>query len=132
MNAGTAGAMSETKPNVIVIPGGEVRIWPASQGGGGDLSDSYVLDVLGLTVLVRVRKTDTFVHIDGDGMAERQRMPVVVEVFNGGENDYGEPWTYCDECGAVLERDGEVIDGDGYDGLCGNCADQAEREGRWS
>jgi len=31
----------------------------------------------------------------------------------------------CDECGASL------ADGEGYDGLCGNCADKAERHGRW-
>lgn len=32
----------------------------------------------------------------------------------------------CSECGASLE------DNEGYDGLCGNHADKAEREGRWS
>lgn len=31
----------------------------------------------------------------------------------------------CSECGSV-------IDGGGYDGLCGDCADRAEGEGRWS
>lgn len=31
---------------------------------------------------------------------------------------------HCDECEAV-------IDGDGYDGLCGNCTDRAELAGRW-
>jgi hypothetical protein len=31
----------------------------------------------------------------------------------------------CD-CGNSLE------DGEGYDGLCGSCADEAEAEGRWS
>ncbi len=90
----------------------------------------YVLDVLGLTVLVRVRDRDTFVHIDGDGMGEIQRKPVAVEVFHGGENDYGQSWVYCEECGAILQREGECLDGDGYDGLCGNCADRAEAAGR--
>jgi hypothetical protein len=32
----------------------------------------------------------------------------------------------CSECGADLD------DGQGFDGLCGNCADRAEVEGRWS
>ena len=89
-----------------------------------------MLDVLGLTVLVRVRDRDTFVHIDGDGMGEIQHKPVAVEVFHGGENDYGQSWVYCEECGAILQREGERLDGDGYDGLCGNCADRAEAAGR--
>ena len=36
-----------------------------------------------------------------------------------------EPPERCSECG-------DVLDLDGYDGLCGNCADRAETEGRWS
>lgn len=32
----------------------------------------------------------------------------------------------CDKCGASTD------DGEGYDGLCGNCADRAEAAGRWS
>jgi hypothetical protein len=104
----------------------------APEPGRGDRSYIYVLDMLGLTVLVRVRDRDTFVHIDDDGMGEIQRRPVAVEVFNGSEADYGESWVYCDECGAILEREGECLDGDGYDGLCGNCADRAEAEGRWA
>lgn len=31
----------------------------------------------------------------------------------------------CSDCGADLS------DGEGYDGLCGECADAAEAEGRW-
>jgi hypothetical protein len=119
------------RDTVWPIPGGQVRILPRA-AEVGDRSDVYVLDVLGLTVLVRVRDRDTFVHIDGDGMGEIQRRPVAVEVFNGGENDYGESWVYCDECGAILERGGECLDGDGYDGLCGNCADRAEAKGKWA
>jgi hypothetical protein len=128
----TGNATSEypwPQDTVWPIPGGEVRILPRSQEAG-DRSDLYVLDVLGLTVLVRVRDRDTFVHIDGDGMGEIQRRPLVVEVFNGGETDYGESWVYCDGCGAILAREGECLDGDGYDGLCGNCADRAEAAGR--
>lgn len=33
----------------------------------------------------------------------------------------------CEECGANLTDD----EGEGYDGLCGDCADRAETEGRW-
>lgn len=32
----------------------------------------------------------------------------------------------CSECGEPTD------DGEGYDGLCGSCADKAEAEGRWS
>lgn len=32
----------------------------------------------------------------------------------------------CDECDEMLD------DGEGYDGLCGSCADVAEAAGRWS
>lgn len=32
----------------------------------------------------------------------------------------------CDECDELLD------DGEGYDGLCGTCADRAEEAGRWS
>ena len=32
----------------------------------------------------------------------------------------------CGQCGSYND------DGEGYDGLCGNCADAAELEGRWS
>jgi hypothetical protein len=65
-------------------------------------------------------------------MAKIQRRPVAVEVFNGGELPYGEEWDYCEECSAILAKDGEVIDGDGYDGLCAECADKAEAEGKWA
>jgi hypothetical protein len=111
------------------IPGGEVRILPRSEQDG-DCSDIYVLDVLGLTVLVRGRDRDMFVHIDGDGMGEIQRMPVAIEVFSGGESSHGEEWDYCDGCGTMLAKDGKVIDEGGYDGRCAACADKAEAEGR--
>lgn len=32
----------------------------------------------------------------------------------------------CDECGKPNADNGE-----GYDGLCGDCADKAEAEGKW-
>lgn len=34
----------------------------------------------------------------------------------------------CSECDEPLSDD----EGEGYDGLCGDCADVAETEGRWS
>jgi hypothetical protein len=38
------------------------------------------------------------------------------------------PVERCSECGADLAIDA----GEGYDGLCGSCADVAEKEGRWA
>lgn len=32
----------------------------------------------------------------------------------------------CDECG------GDTDGGDGYDGLCPDCADEAEKDGKWN
>lgn len=40
-------------------------------------------------------------------------------------DSHGGPDEHC-ECGAPLD------DGEGYDGLCGNCADRAENEGKFS
>ncbi len=41
----------------------------------------------------------------------------------------------CGDCGRVTHRNDEPVDtdaADGFDGLCGNCADRAEEAGRWS
>lgn len=40
----------------------------------------------------------------------------------------GEEIERCSECGANLAES----EGEGYDGLCGDCADRAEAKGRWS
>ena len=40
--------------------------------------------------------------------------------------DDDEEYPPCVECG------GTNNDGEGYDGLCGDCADRAEIAGRWS
>ena len=41
--------------------------------------------------------------------------------------DATEPGERCGHCGELLSLDA----GEGYDGLCGSCADVAERNGRW-
>jgi hypothetical protein len=46
-----------------------------------------------------------------------------VAVYEASDDDEDEK---CDEC------DGSLDDNEGYDGLCGSCADKAEEEGRWS
>lgn len=49
---------------------------------------------------------------------------IVEPAISDLEDDIRE--NHCSECGASLD------DGEGYDGLCGNCADRAEAAGRWS
>jgi hypothetical protein len=73
--------MQETK-----IHDAEVRWYPAGSGTD-DRSDMYVLEVLGVTLLVRKRgsgrrHTETYVHVES-------RAPVVLEVNNGGTIEYG-------------------------------------------
>jgi hypothetical protein len=65
----------------------EVRVYPQAEGTD-DASDMYVLDALGVTLLVR-RRTDgsTRVHIDTDGI-DAFHGPLRYEVRSGGE--YGD------------------------------------------
>jgi hypothetical protein len=79
--------LASAAAGMIAIPGGEVRILCANPAEG-DFSPVYVMDVLGLTLLARVREGDTFVNVDTDGMAPMTQAPLVVNVCNGGENEY--------------------------------------------
>jgi hypothetical protein len=72
----------------------QVRVFDRStDAGSDDASDMYVLDVFGVSVLVRLRTTSThptgrrqlYVHIDND---DREPTDVAVEVANGGETHY--------------------------------------------
>jgi hypothetical protein len=80
--------MARTAEQAVKIPGGEVRVYPAA-AGTNDASAMYVMDVLGVNVLVRAR-TDgtTYVHIDTDGNGEMLGR-LAYEVCNGGENVCG-------------------------------------------
>lgn len=60
----------------------------AAEPQHGDRSAHVVLEVLGVTIGVRRRADETFVHLDTDELPE-QFGPLVVEVDNGGENVYG-------------------------------------------
>jgi len=51
-------------------------------------SDIYVIDVLGLRILIRRRAAGTCVHIDTQDSAQPPLLPLAVEVNNGGENTY--------------------------------------------
>jgi hypothetical protein len=68
-----------------------VRVFDRSDDpGSDDASDMYVLEIFGVSVLVRLRTTRTnpaswpqlFVHIDNEG---REPTELAVEVCNGGE-----------------------------------------------
>src|SRR5262249_20370319 len=51
----------------------------------GDRSAHVVLEVLGVTIGVRHRADETYVHLDTENLPDEFR-PLVVEVDNGGEN----------------------------------------------
>lgn len=55
--------------------------------------------------------------------------PEISEEIDFEENEFGD--TACSECGAVEGTAEYGTVGDGFDGLCPNCADKAEAEGRW-
>lgn len=70
-----------------------VQIFPPD-AEAGDLGPMYVLDALGVSLLVRQRADGVYVHIDRDAEsappAGTDDLPLIVEVNNGGENVYGE------------------------------------------
>ena len=68
-----------------------VRVFDRSpDAGSDDASDMYVLDVFGISVLVRLRTTrghpasrpQLYIHIDNE---DREPTELAVEVCNGGE-----------------------------------------------
>lgn len=74
-------------PQRTRVRNAEVLFYPR-QPGTDDASDMYVLDALGVRILVRHRKRDggrmdTYVNIEARGGC-------VVEVNEGGENEYGQ------------------------------------------
>lgn len=78
-----------------------------------------VLDV----VLDREDFTDQLAGITEEDV-EKMYTTIVGPAIDEMQDDIRE--NHCSECGASLD------DGEGYDGLCGNCADRAEAAGRWS
>ncbi len=69
-----------------------VRVFDRSDGvGSDDASDMYVLEVLGISVLIRLRVTDPdslpqlYLHVDNE---TRPPTALAVEVSNGGETHY--------------------------------------------
>lgn len=75
--------------STVRVHGCELRVWEpdAAQNDRGRM---YVLDALGVTLLVREREDGTYVHVDDDGDTHPFTGPLLVEVNNGGEHAYGE------------------------------------------
>lgn len=68
----------------------QLREWPPNRDEG-DVGVMYVLDVLGLNIIVRERDDSIYVHVDGDSVTEATRpgLAIAVEVNNGGEAIHG-------------------------------------------
>jgi hypothetical protein len=71
-----------------------VRVFDRSdQPGSHDASDMYVLEIFGVSVLVRLRTTRThpasrpqlYIHVDNEG---RPPTGLAIEVSNGGDAHY--------------------------------------------
>lgn len=65
--------------------GAELRVWEPNVHEN-DLGRMYVLEALGASAVIREREDGTYVHIEDEGVI---RKPLLVEVNNGGEQDYG-------------------------------------------
>lgn len=75
-----------------IDPEVELRAWPPDETAG-DLGIMYVLEALGVSIIVRDRADGLYVHlctVDAETPRRQPHLPLVVEVNNGGENQYGE------------------------------------------
>lgn len=72
------------------LPDGEVIVWEPDVDEG-DLGRMYVLDVLGISVLVRERDGDVYVHVETtDALSDRPGdKPVAYEINNDGDHLLG-------------------------------------------
>jgi hypothetical protein len=84
---GRSTATTQRNPLIMAIPGGEMQVFPPDPA---DRSPMLVFDVLGLTILTYVREDgSTYVHLDESDSWDTYSRPLLVEAFNGGENQYG-------------------------------------------
>jgi hypothetical protein len=73
----------------------EIRVYKQDNGADSDeASDMYVMEVLGVSLLIRARTGDPndpdnpdslFIHIDNE---DRESCTLAVEVCNSGETEY--------------------------------------------
>lgn len=77
-----AGGLTTTS-----LADGQVRTWE-QEVHSNDFGRMYVLDVFGVSLLIRQREDGLFIHIDRDAESEPIEGDLIVEVNNGGENVY--------------------------------------------
>jgi hypothetical protein len=76
-------------PTRVELFGAAVQMYPPDRAEG-DLGPMYVLDALGVSVLVRERHGDVYVHVDDDSATERPGdKPLTYEVNNSGQHTLG-------------------------------------------
>ncbi|MFG2076906.1 DNA-directed RNA polymerase subunit alpha C-terminal domain-containing protein [Nonomuraea maritima] len=90
LKAALAGLPSPSPRTIAIDDGCEVRVFDPDPDQG-DVSPMYVMEALGVSMLVYVRKdgSGTYVHVEDEGIPEG-RGPLLVEVNNSGENTYGD------------------------------------------
>lgn len=86
---------SVANPETVRVRDAEIRVYNQDhESDSDDASDMYVMEVFGLSLLIRVRKGDPndrdnpdapFVHIDNE---HRESCTLSVEVCNSGETEY--------------------------------------------
>jgi hypothetical protein len=79
--------LGDFQPATLPLADGELRVF-APDTSQGDLGPMYVLDVLGITVLLRQRADGVYVHLDGDATSDAVSSTLLVEVNNGGEQEH--------------------------------------------
>lgn len=87
--------MTRDRVQVVQVRDAEIRVFNQDPGPeSDDASDMYVLEVFGLSLLVRLRRGDLtepggldtpYVHIDNEGGPHG---PLFIEVCNAGETEY--------------------------------------------
>lgn len=86
---------STARPETVRVRDAEVRVYNQDNGTGSDeASDMYVMEVLGVSLLIRARTGDPnnpdnpdslFIHIDNE---DPEPCTLAVEVRNSGETEY--------------------------------------------
>jgi hypothetical protein len=90
-SAGAAGATPALPYQDFHVRDAEIRVFDRSdEPDSDDANDMYVIEVFGVSVLIRLRtphgdEPDVYVHIDNEG---RRPVDLAVEVDNRGETRY--------------------------------------------
>jgi hypothetical protein len=74
-------------PTTLALPEGQLRVYEPDPAAG-DLGRMYVLDVLGISLLIRQRADGVYVHADSDATSAAVSSTLLVEVNNSGESEH--------------------------------------------